>query len=572
MVQRGRQPGGGPRRRGQREPGDGRGDVVDVRRGRRHRVPLHAGRGLEGDDRAPGPAGEQRRPDAGAGAHVEDRSGRCAGDGVAHERLVGGGVGDVVAGLGVPLALGVPVDLVVGPVVVAVAVVVEPVVVVVGVGSCPATGPQRSRPTSRWRAAAARASAAGVAGSSGQRRLGPVDVGRRLGDRVGHAVAVADEGERPGLRLGRRAGRRAGARSSSPAGPGQRAQHRQVVDALGHVVAGRLAQLLVGGDHVEHVVDDLERHAVVQAEVGERVDLVAGQVGDDAADAAGGRVERRRLALDGGLVGVERAVDLVGELQLADLAGAQPADRGRQQPRHLGAERRGQLGGPGQQEVARQDRPQVAPAGVDAVDAVAGLGLVDDVVVVQRPDVHQLAGHAAGHGLVADHGVGVAGRWTTAPPAAAAGACPRPGPGATPSRSWPRRRSRPPPAAASRPARAGPACRAGRAAGWGRPRVPTLRDQRRGPKPADPVAVTVRVLPRAIRLRSPLFTQAAVSSSYGGCRVSPRIPRLAGGKSLVRTVHRPGSTGRGAGPRGSPAPQPQLHRHRAHPARPHPRG
>ena len=46
----------------------------------------------------------------------------------------------------------------------------------------------------------------------------------------------------------------------------ERVQHRQVVDALGDVVAGGLAELLVGGDHVEDVVDDLEGHAVVPPE------------------------------------------------------------------------------------------------------------------------------------------------------------------------------------------------------------------------------------------------------------------------------------------------------------------
>ncbi len=46
----------------------------------------------------------------------------------------------------------------------------------------------------------------------------------------------------------------------------ERPEHRQRVDALDEVVAGRLAELLVGGDDVEHVVDDLERHAVRLAE------------------------------------------------------------------------------------------------------------------------------------------------------------------------------------------------------------------------------------------------------------------------------------------------------------------
>ena len=60
-------------------------------------------------------------------------------------------------------------------------------------------------------------------------------------------------------------------------------------------MAGRLAQLLVGGDDVEDVVDDLERHAVGPAEAGEEVDLVAGEVAGDGADA--GRPMANRAAV-----------------------------------------------------------------------------------------------------------------------------------------------------------------------------------------------------------------------------------------------------------------------------------
>ena len=116
VVQRGRQPGGGPRRRGQREPGDGRGDVVDVAP---RRPPPRAaacrprarGRrpGVGSSGRAATTRCRCRRPRRGPVRPVRRRRRRRT------RRLVGGGVGDVVAGLGVPLALGVPVDLVVGP-------------------------------------------------------------------------------------------------------------------------------------------------------------------------------------------------------------------------------------------------------------------------------------------------------------------------------------------------------------------------------------------------------------------------------------------------------------------------
>ena len=115
-------------------------------------------------------------------------------------------------------------------------------------------------------------------------------------------------------------------------------EHREVVDALRDVVAGRLAELLVGGDDVEHVVDDLERHPVAEPEVGEAVDVLAGQVADDPTDPAGGGEERGRLALDGDEVRLDRAGGVVGVAQLVDLAVAEAADRRREQRRHLGAE------------------------------------------------------------------------------------------------------------------------------------------------------------------------------------------------------------------------------------------
>ena len=52
----------------------------------------------------------------------------------------------------------------------------------------------------------------------------------------------------------------------------ERVDHRQRVDAFVHVVAGRLAELGDAARDVEHVVDDLEAHPEVGAELGERVE------------------------------------------------------------------------------------------------------------------------------------------------------------------------------------------------------------------------------------------------------------------------------------------------------------
>src|ERR1019366_7859192 len=51
----------------------------------------------------------------------------------------------------------------------------------------------------------------------------------------------------------------------------QRHQRRQVVNALGQVLPGRLAQLVVDGDDVQDVVAQLVNHAEAASELGQRV-------------------------------------------------------------------------------------------------------------------------------------------------------------------------------------------------------------------------------------------------------------------------------------------------------------
>ena len=66
----------------------------------------------------------------------------------------------------------------------------------------------------------------------------------------------------------------------------QRVDHRQRVHAFVHVVADRLAELGFRARDVEHVVDDLEAHPEVHAELGERVERVGGDVAHHAAHPA----------------------------------------------------------------------------------------------------------------------------------------------------------------------------------------------------------------------------------------------------------------------------------------------
>ena len=86
-------------------------------------------------------------------------------------------------------------------------------------------------------------------------------------------------------------------------------------------------------------------------------------------------------------------------LELEHLAPAQLGDRARQDlgdvPAQPGRERRR----PRQQEVAGEDGHDVAPPCVDARYAPARLGLVDDVVVIQRSLVDELDRHRPGDGV-----------------------------------------------------------------------------------------------------------------------------------------------------------------------------
>ncbi len=117
-------------------------------------------------------------------------------------------------------------------------------------------------------------------------------------------------------------------------------------------------------------------------------------------DPTRGAEQRRGLALDRGRVVLLRAGHVEEVLQLEDLASAQLPDRRREQRRHRRAERRGQRRRPRQEIVAGEDGDDVGPPRVHRRDPAARLGLVDHVVVVQRPEMDQLDRHRAGHGVL----------------------------------------------------------------------------------------------------------------------------------------------------------------------------
>src|SRR6185295_4709752 len=118
------------------------------------------------------------------------------------------------------------------------------------------------------------------------------------------------------------------------------------------------------------------------------------------------------LALDRREIRLLRARDVEQVLELEDLAAAQFADRRRQQSGDIRAQRGGEDRRLREEIVAGKDRGDVRPARVYRRYAAPGLGLVDDVVVVERSQVHELdrgsAGDDRGRGGCAGSAGGVA--------------------------------------------------------------------------------------------------------------------------------------------------------------------
>ena len=188
-----------------------------------------------------------------------------------------------------------------------------------------------------------RAGPQGRDGGSGGERLEvadrSVDLHASGGSGAGDASVRTDDAEgllelgtldRPPEQIAELAARRGAVRQGH--------EHRECVDALEQVVAGRLAELGLARREIEDVVDDLECGAESQAVARRCVDERPVVTGDQRADAGGRGEECRRLAFDRRVVVVLRAVDVERALQLTDLALAEPSDRRGEEARDLGAE------------------------------------------------------------------------------------------------------------------------------------------------------------------------------------------------------------------------------------------
>src|SRR5260370_34260661 len=91
---------------------------------------------------------------------------------------------------------------------------------------------------------------------------------------------------------------------------------------------------------------------------------------------------------------LDRTPAVVEVLELARLALDHPGDGVGKDARYLASDVGSDARGPGEEEVADEDRHDVAPLAVGARDTPASVRLVDDVVVVQGREVGEFDGGA----------------------------------------------------------------------------------------------------------------------------------------------------------------------------------
>src|SRR5258705_339411 len=96
--------------------------------------------------------------------------------------------------------------------------------------------------------------------------------------------------------------------------------HRQRDLALAEIIADGLAELRLARRVIQHVVDQLEGDAEIEAIAFERLLLDLGPLRHHRADAAGGREQGRRLAADDLEIGLFAGLGVVAGDELQDLA------------------------------------------------------------------------------------------------------------------------------------------------------------------------------------------------------------------------------------------------------------
>ena len=143
---------------------------------------------------------------------------------------------------------------------------------------------------------------------------------------------------------------------------------------------------------VEDVIDDLERHADGASVLAQRLDGVGVAVGHHGAAGAGGREERRRLAVNAAVVVAHRArVGVEGGDVLRELALGHHHQRvGEESDDADVAGARDQLGGVREHVVAEHDGGRIAECRVGRHVPAPRVGGINHIVVDERRGVQQL--------------------------------------------------------------------------------------------------------------------------------------------------------------------------------------
>ena len=180
---------------------------------------------------------------------------------------------------------------------------------------------------------------------------------------------------------------------------------RQREFALAQVSAEGLAYGLLGTDEVEHVIDDLKRHAQVNAELVQGGAAEAGGrfFAQDCAELAACPAEAGGLAANDFEVGAFVQVEVVAIGQLQQLAFADGVGRQRDEPGcRCGSDDRAEVIGMADEIVAEHDGCLVALKLVDRHTTATDASFVEDVIVDERRHVHHLDDGGDGALVVVD--------------------------------------------------------------------------------------------------------------------------------------------------------------------------
>ena len=174
-------------------------------------------------------------------------------------------------------------------------------------------------------------------------------------------------------------------------GPGllQCIEHGQGVHTLAQVGAGQFAGLVGAAGNIDDVVGDLENRPDDRADPGQSLDLIGVGTGERPTELPGGGDQAGGLLRDHLQVVRDGIVGVTGTLGLAHLTGDQQGECLGDDAHRVGTKLGYQSGRRREQIITGQDRNVVAPAGICRRNAAAHLGLVHNVIVIQRGQVHQ---------------------------------------------------------------------------------------------------------------------------------------------------------------------------------------